>query len=126
MSVPPISLVKSRENLQAICKSEKSLGSITGIAEGLQKYEQFDKVIRMLWHDIKQILNSYVPQPPKYVIKLHDRHRYNPDGFVYNQVNISELIEILKREYPGVDFTYKETTGYDGKVLESIIIMDWS
>ena len=94
MSVPPISLVKSRENLQAIGNSYKNMGNI---AEGLQKYEQFDRVLMYLWRDIKRILNSYKSHPPKYIIKLHDIHTYNSGGFVYNQVNISELIEILKR-----------------------------
>ena len=123
MSVPPISLLKSRENLQAIGNSYKTMGSI---AEGLQKYEHFDRVLMYIWKDIRQLLNSYGSQPPNYVIKLHDIHTYNSGGFVYTEANILELIEILKKEYPGVDFTYKETVGYDGKILERIIIMDWS
>jgi hypothetical protein len=51
---------------------------------------------------------------------------YYLGGFVFTEAIRLELIEILKREYPGVDFTYKETSGYDGKILEKIIIMDWS
>ena len=39
---------------------------------------------------------------------------------------VEELIDILKKEYPGVDFTYRETVGYNGTILERLIIMDWS
>jgi hypothetical protein len=47
-------------------------------------------------------------------------------GFVFTELIALELIEVLYKEYPGVDFTYKETAGYDGKIIERIIIMDWS
>jgi hypothetical protein len=45
---------------------------------------------------------------------------------MFTEAIILELIEILKKEYPGVDFTYKETAGYDGTIIERIIIMDYS
>ena len=117
--LPPISLVKSRENLQAICKSGRAM---TGYALGLLKYEVFDRVLLIIWNDIKQRLTS---QSLYYIIDLH-KNKDSRNGFVYTEADISELIEILKKEYPGVDFTYKETNGYDGSILERIIIMDWS
>jgi hypothetical protein len=118
--LPPISFVKSRENLQAICKSGKA---INGYSLGVWKYEVFDRVLLQVWKDIKPQLQT--SKPLNYIINLHI-YPYVQRGFVYTEADISELIEILKKEYPGVDFTYKETNGYDQSILERTIIMDWS
>ena len=121
MSESPLSLVKSRENLQAICRSGRAMN---GYPLGVAKYQAFDKVLLYIWHNIKGQLAS--SQQLNYIIRLHTQ-QYVHSGFDYTDANdISELIEILKKEYPGVDFTYKQTVGYDGKILERIIIMDWS
>ena len=109
MSAPPKSFVKSRENLQAISNN-------TNI---IIKYEIFDRFLSHIWGNISMRRKS------SHIINLLDS-RYYSGGFVLTEAIRLELIEILKREYPGVDFTYKETSGYDGKILERIIIMDWS
>ena len=111
MSLSPKSLIKSRENLQEIFKNP----------DVIIKYEIFDRVLSLLWGNIRQSSLKLL----KYIINLHDPN-YFRHGFVFTEEMVLELIEILKKEYPGVDFTYKETAGYDGKVLERIIIMDWS
>jgi len=109
MSLPPKSIIKSRENLQVIIKNPHVM----------TKYEIFDRILLRLWGNIRQSsLNSL-----KYIINLHDPFH---NGFVFTEVIVLELIEVLKKEYPGVDFTYKETAGYDGKIIEKIIVMDWS
>ena len=110
MSAPPKSLVKSRENLQAISNNPHII----------IKYEIFDRVISDIWHNIR-----IMSRKTSHIINLLDSRHYS-GGFVLTETIRLELIEILKREYPGVDFTYKETSGYDGKILEKIIIMDWS
>ena len=115
---PPKSLIKSRENLQKICKN------LDRNTSGIIKYEIFDRFLLVLWQNIKRLFDSYNP-PLKYIINPHEPS-YHIDRFVFTEANISELIELLKNEYPGVDFTYKETAGYDGKIIERIIIMDWS
>jgi len=112
MSTPPKSLVKSRENLQAISNNPHII---------IKKYEIFDRVLSRIWGNISMRTKS------PHIINLHDSTYYSGSGgFIFTEEFILELIEILKREYPGVDFTYKETSGYDGKILERIIIMDWS
>ena len=119
---PPRTLVKSRENLQAICKSRRQNGS--GCPE-LEKYEAFDRILLIIWSDIKQLFVSYTPIS-KHVINLHSQYLITYQPLVRSQEFTFELIELLKKEYPGVDFTYKETAGYDGNILERVIIMDWS
>ena len=109
---PPKALLKSRENLQAICKNPHEI----------MKYETFDKFLFVLWTNIRR-------SPPisfKYIINLHDTNYSLGYQNMFTEAIILELIEILKKEYPGVDFTYKETAGYDGTIIERIIVMDWS
>ena len=124
MSTSPKSLVKSRENLQAILQNPHTI----------IKYEIFDRVLSRLWGNIRVPSSSYSSSPSypsnplnslKYIINLHDPN-YLLGGFDFTEEMALELIEILKKEYPGVDFTYKETAGYDGRIIERIIIMDWS
>jgi hypothetical protein len=121
---PPNSLVKSRENLQALFKNGDRLSNSSGI----QKYEVFDRILVVLWNNIRQLVHPYnassVPVS-KYIINLRDPNYYSTT-FIFTEVIALELIEILKKEYPGVDFTYRETAGYDGKIIEKLIIMDWS
>ncbi len=122
---PPKTLVKSRENIQAISQSKNKTGS--HYSSEIMKYEQFDKCLLFIWDDIKTSMSLGLT---KHIINLHSTS-YFPQNHGGNMVNltneiVSEFIEILKKEYPGIDFTYKETAGYDGKILERIIIMDWS
>jgi hypothetical protein len=111
MSNPPKSLVKSRENLQEIFKNPHVI----------IKYEIFDRVLSLLWGNIRQ--SSLKTQ--KYIINLHHPNYFRHE-FDFTEKMVLELIEILKKEYPGVDFTYKETARYDGTIIEKIIVMDWS
>ena len=124
MSNPPKTLLKSRENLQEMFKNPRVF---------IKKYEIFDRVLSLLWVNIRQSSSyssspSYPSNPSnsvKYIINLRDP-RYVDHNFDFTEEMALELIEILKKEYPGVDFTYKETAGYDGRIIERIIIMDWS
>ena len=113
MSAFPKCLVKSRENLQAISKNP----------DVILRYRVFDEILSRLFAG--NIMQGSL-KLPKYVINLHDSNNYNHYRFVFTEAIVLELIEILKKEYPGVDFTYSETAGYDGKIIEKLIIMDWS
>lgn len=123
MSLPPKTLIKSRKNLQEIYKHRP---------DGLKKYEFFDNVLLTLWIDVKRLLlnppHISLPNPTSHIINLHTSFRKSvlPHSIDLTETLITELIEVLKTEYPDVDFTYKETAGYNGKILERIIIMDWS
>ena len=118
MSSPPISLLKSRENLQALFSDRSSQ---------LIKYETFDRILSVIWNRLRQTFQFHTGSAPvsKYIINLHDPNYFH-NQFIFTDENVLELINILKREYPRVDFTYNQTSGYDGKIIERIIIMDWS
>jgi hypothetical protein len=113
MNAPPKTLVKSRENLQAI-SADRSI---------LIKYEAFDIILQYVWVRIKSLVTGYDVKT-QYVINLRDLERHTQ--LVSTNTYITECIQVLKEEYPGVDITYRETAGYDGTVLERIIVMDWS
>ena len=124
-SGPPKTLVKSRKMLQAICKNSITTNIIN---EQLIKYEMFDRFLQILWNDIKKLITSTQLQHTNFIINLH-KNPYSQllyQGIFFTKAIQLELIEILKKEYPEVDFTYNETSGYDGKIIERIIIMDWS
>ena len=120
MSSPPKSLVKSRENLQEIFKNPHVM----------IKYQIFDNVLSEVWNNIQQKTYHYNQSSVivnKYIVNLHAiRIPNGMHNFVLTEMILLELIEVLKKEYPGVDFTYRETAGYDGKIIEKIIVMDWS
>jgi hypothetical protein len=116
MSGAPNCLVKSRENLQAIFNSKSS---------GIIKYQVFDRILAHTWNGIKQLYFSNKFEAVKYHINLGSPEVV-VNTFIFTDTIITELIEVLKKEYPGVDFMYKESSGYDGKILERLIIMDWS
>lgn len=107
---PPRTFVKSRENLQELSKNSKLL----------EKFAAFDSVLNAIWYKIRP--GNHLSSPTTCTIDLISLRLTHSitDEF------ISELIPILKKEYPGVDFAYKATTGYHGMILEQIIIMDWS
>ena len=109
MSKAPHTFVKSRENLQALNDNNRLL----------EKYEAFDRILDYIWYQIRPISCGF-KQKTKLLIDL------KVCQFHITKDNVIELIEILKEEYPGVDFTYTETAGYEGKMLEQLIIMDWS
>jgi hypothetical protein len=119
MSRAPRSLVKCRETLQAISKNHNEL----------RKYELFDRILDIVWYDISK------PQmyKTKHVISLmnHNNNHWTKLINVINEYNItesfaSELIVILKREYQDCDVTYSETKDDTGKIIEKLIIIDWS
>lgn len=41
-------------------------------------------------------------------------------------VYISDLLEALKHVFPGCDINYHETKGFEGKIIERIVSIDWS
>jgi len=113
MNSPPKTLVKSRENLQAMFSDR----------EELPRYEAFDIIINYVWTRIKALVTTQQSKT-EYIINLRDLERHTP--LVSTNKYIYDVIDVLKKEYPGVDFTYRETHGYEGTVLERIVIMDWS
>ena len=110
MNSPPKTLVKSRETLQAMFSDPSEL----------PRYEALDKLLNYVWIRIKALITTQQSKE-EYIINLYDLERHTGPTQKY----ITHMIEVLKEEYPGVDFTYRETHGYEGTVLERAI-MDWS
>ena len=116
---PPKTLVKSRENLQTICNNNNKY------PYGVAKYETYDKILLNLWMELTPLFKQD-PPPSKYAIDLLQQAHNAQMGFIFTKPTVLEFIEVLKREYPEVGFTYIETPGFNGKMLERIVIMDWS
>jgi hypothetical protein len=116
MSNEPRTLIKSREVLQSL----KDRNEFT-------KYQTFDHLLQVIWRDIKQLATS---GNTKYVFKITN-NRWNPN--IQNLSNsidmtlfITDFMDILKKEYIDCKIEYVETKGYEDKVIEQIIVIDWS
>jgi hypothetical protein len=131
-------LVKSREKLQVFSNGPFSRNNSSGLTPNdLLKYEIFQQFLQQLWSKLQLHFGT---KQTTYAIKMQNGGNGwdnrllnfieiispNQQKYETNKEGVEELITILKQEYPGVDFTYKETTGYDGTILERVIIMDWS
>jgi hypothetical protein len=124
------SLVKSRDTLQML--SNSPIASSSGGAPNmtpsiLLKYDVIEYFLNELWTKLKS--DVFTTKETQYIIQL--KKNYSKGNMSYYSIEttnefVEELIDILKKEYPGVDFTYRETTGYNGIILERLIIMDWT
>jgi len=92
--------------------------------EELQKLTQTSsemlRLLDLIWSDIKT--------PKASSASIHVVNLDEPTMF---QTHVtpefrSTLISLLKSEYPGCHVRYHETQGFNGKVLERLVIMDWS
>ena len=115
----PRTLIKSREVLQSL-KGGKEL----------IKYETFDLLLQKIWSDVK---NEASRGNTKYIFKIANNRS---NSIIYNlpqlenPINmtlfITDFMDVLKKEYIDCKIEYSETKGYEGNVIEQIIIIDWS
>lgn len=115
----PRTLIKSREVLQ----------SLEGGQE-FNKYKTFDHLLHVIWMDIKREAEG---GKTKYVFKITNNH-WNLIIQMFPQLQnplnmirfITEFMEVLKKEYIDCKIEYVETKGYEDKVIEQLIVIDWS
>jgi len=107
----PRTLIKSREVLQ----------SLNGGGE-FEKYQKFDYFLQVIWADIKQLATS---GNTKYVFKITNTLQNLPN-IINKTLFINDFMDILKKEYLDCKIEYFETKGYENKVIEQIIVIDWS
>lgn len=111
----PRTLIKSREVLQSL-KGGKEF----------TKYQMFDRFLQVIWDNIKQEAEA---GKTKYVFKITN-YTIHMLPQLQDPVNmilfINEFIEILKKEYIDCKIEYVETKGYEDKVIEQLIVIDWS
>jgi hypothetical protein len=112
---PPKSFLKSRENMQDLF----NIGH-----KALIKYQAFDILLKQFWGDLKQKIGTkttkFIFNPKSYY------HISYQQGGLLNKEFILEFMDVLQKEYPGCDFEYKETAGYDGSIIEQVIVMNWN
>jgi len=119
MSHEPRTLIKSREVLQSLKGGQE-----------FKKYQTFDGLLRVIWDDIKQEAEA---GKTKYVFKIANNRWDQILGNLpqlKNPINmtlfITDFMDILKKEYIDCKIEYVETRGYENKVIEQIIVIDWS
>ena len=119
MSKEPRTLIKSREVLQSL----KDRNEFT-------KYQTFDHLLQLIWYDISREAQG---GNTKYVFKITNnqhirqfRQLNNPSIIINTTLFITDFMDILKKEYIDCKIEYVETKGYEDKVIEQIIVIDWS
>jgi hypothetical protein len=116
MSKEPRTLIKSREVLQSL----KDRNEFT-------KYQTFDHLLKVIWADISREAQG---GNKKYVFKITNNQYMGQLPQLKNPINmtlfITDFMDILKKEYIDCKIEYVETKGYEDKVIEQIIVIDWS
>ena len=113
----PRTLIKSREVLQSLKDRNE-----------FAKYQTFDRLLQEIWMDVGREAQA---GKTKYVFKITNNQRihYNLPQ-LKNPVNmtlfITDFMDILKKEYLDCKIEYVETKGYEDKVIEQLIVVDWS
>jgi len=120
---------KSRALLQKYSKSPNDF---------IQKGPFIKKFLESVWTDLYRTT----------IVKGQTKYRFNNFPFIDRNVSsylhitqstnsphypniqdpkfIQELIEAVKKEYEDCTVEYHETKGYDGKILEKVLVIDWS
>ena len=113
----PRTLIKSREVLQSLKDRNE-----------FAKYQTFDRLLQEIWMDVGREAQA---GKTKYVFKITNNQRihYNLPQ-LNNPINmtlfITDFMDILKKEYLDCKIEYVETKGYEDKVIEQLIVIDWS
>ena len=77
------------------------------------------RLLDLIWSDIKTPKAS---SASIHVINLDDPRLF---PIPCSSDMIDTFVSVLKSEYPGCDVRYYETQGFNGKVLERLVILDW-
>ena len=116
MSNEPRTLIKSRDVLQSL----KDRNEFT-------KYQTFDRLLQLIWYDISREAKG---GKTKYIFKITNNPHMGQLPQLNNPINmtlfITDFMDILKKEYIDCKIEYVETKGYENKVIEQIIVIDWS
>ena len=112
----PRTLVKSREVLQSLKGGQE-----------FKRYQAFDALLQVIWSDIKREAEA---GKTKYVFRVdtnqHIRDLHQLQNPITMTLFIMDFMDILKKEYLDCKIEYVETKGYDDKVIERLIVIDWS
>jgi hypothetical protein len=113
---------KSRALLQKLSKSPFEI----------EKYPIIQRFLEALWRDV--FTEAIFKGKTKYVLNNFDTHgsilwlqQTQPaQKYMQDPKFIQELIEAVKKEYEDCAVEYHETAGYDRKVIERVLVIDWS
>ena len=120
MSPRLLSFIRSRNTLLSISKDKYQL----------EKYRLFDMLLENIWRKFfKEIPGSgktRIILDEKYIngFGIDNRLFFN-NGWFIESIQI-EFMEVLKKEFHDCTISYIETKGYEEKIIERLLIIDWS
>jgi hypothetical protein len=104
-----VHLQLTKDVLQAIVKDNAYI----------ERYKQTEQILGDIY---KNVQSNATYKKTKYIYNIN---QYWVSG-QKNELLIDELTRKLKNEFTGCKIEYVETKGYDGSVIERIIVIDWS
>jgi len=94
--------------------------SLEDLQRLLNTNRELVRVLDLIWNDIKTPRAS---SAALHFVNLDDQKLF---PVMCSSDMKDTLLSLLKKEYPGCDVRYSETCGCTEKILERVIIIDWS
>lgn len=116
----------NRDEPRTLVKSREVLQSLKGGQE-FRKYQTFHNLLLVIWMDLKREAEA---GKTKYVFRVDTNQNIKSLPLIENPITmtlfIMDFMDILKKEYIDCKIEYVETKGYEDKVIERVIVIDWS
>ena len=94
-----------------------------------EKYNLFQTYMELLY---REVVNTATSGETKYILtglfssKFAGFGTYPHSKLTQQDEICLELVELIKQEYADCTVEYHETKGYEGKIIERIVSIDWS
>uniref|UniRef100_A0A6C0D6L0 Uncharacterized protein n=1 Tax=viral metagenome TaxID=1070528 RepID=A0A6C0D6L0_9ZZZZ len=89
------------------------------------RYNHVEKMISIIYKNVQ--FEALYGKKTKYIYNIDYNFHSCHHLILENKDHvIADLIQRLKSEFTGCKIEYVETKGYDGSVIERIIVIDWS
>jgi hypothetical protein len=120
----------SQHELRSLIKSRTVLQSLKD-GNGFKIYQALDKCLTEIWIGVTGEAEAGRIKYIYNFAKIKNNITFMSgvcESYYYETINKfrTSLINILEKEYIDCKIDYIETKGYDGKVIEQLIVIDWS
>jgi hypothetical protein len=84
----------------------------------VSRYQNIEGVLTDIYQNVQR---EALGRKTKYIYMINNRNISGQD-----EKFMAELMKKLAAEFTGCKIEYVETKGYDGSVIEKVIVIDWS
>lgn len=102
--------------------TKEVLQSIKNDNTYVSRYQNIERIVADIYQNVQR---EALGRKTKYIYRVNYNLQYNFAGDQEVQF-MAELMKKLTSEFTGCKIEYVETKGYDGSVIEKVIVIDWS